>query len=122
MADPATRALVIQEMLQKSSLEGLLRDSYANYVIQTALDYADSTQRQQLIDCIKPILPAIRSTPYGRRIQSKINAPVGVGSFGAVNFEHQIPHAGFQPHKFPSMNGPPFGISNFQNTFRSDYD
>ena len=28
--------------------------------------------KQRLIDAIRPILPSIRSTPYGRRIQAKI--------------------------------------------------
>ena len=75
-------------------LDKLIRDSYANYVIQTAvclaccspvmpslghvililiqLDYADAATRQQLVDNIRPILPGIRLTPYGRRIQTKI--------------------------------------------------
>lgn len=35
----------MEEMLNKSKLERLLRDSYANYVVQTALDYAEPAQR-----------------------------------------------------------------------------
>ena len=27
----------------------------------------------QLVECIRPLLPAIRNTPYGKRIQGKIN-------------------------------------------------
>lgn len=73
VAEPSTRAKLIEELLHKSRLEKLLRDSFANYVVQTALDYADSAQRVQLVECIRPLLPAIRSTPYGRRIQSKIS-------------------------------------------------
>lgn len=65
--------------------------SFANYVVQTALDYAEPTQRAQLIEAIRPILrklsriltlllsltevplaAMIRNTPYGKRIQSKI--------------------------------------------------
>lgn len=54
-------------------MERFLRDSYANYVIQTCLDFAEEDQRIQFIDCIRPLLPSIRNTPYGKRIYSKIH-------------------------------------------------
>ncbi|KAI9671133.1 MAG: hypothetical protein M1817_003640 [Caeruleum heppii] len=73
-SEPAMRHLLIQEMLEHDELEKMLRDSYANYVIQTAIDFADIELRNRLIENIRPILPAIRSTPYGRRIQGKISA------------------------------------------------
>lgn len=73
VAEPDTRKYLIEEMINKSRLEKLLRDSFANYVIQTALDCADPVQRAQLVDCIRPILPAIRNTPYGKRIQGKLH-------------------------------------------------
>ncbi|KAF8468427.1 armadillo-type protein [Kalaharituber pfeilii] len=72
VAEPATKKRFIEEMMNPLELDKLIRDSYANYVIQTALDYADASTRQQLVESIRPILPAIRMTPYGRRIQSKI--------------------------------------------------
>ena len=69
---------MIDELLYQEKLEHLLRDSFANYVVQTALEYCNPEQRlivplvNKLIECIKPILPSIKSTPYGKRIQSKI--------------------------------------------------
>ncbi|KAA8912654.1 hypothetical protein TRICI_003417 [Trichomonascus ciferrii] len=72
--DDTTKTL-IQELVESASLESLLKDNYANYVIQTALDYADPTTRQSLVENIRPIIPSIRSTPYGRRIQSKLSSP-----------------------------------------------
>lgn len=69
---PARRALV-EELSGRQQLERLLRDSFANYVVQTALDYSEPAQRAQLVDNIRPILPLIRNTPYGKRIQSKIH-------------------------------------------------
>ncbi|TKA69765.1 hypothetical protein B0A49_05219 [Cryomyces minteri] len=71
-ADADTRRLMIEEMINPAELEKLLRDSFANYVVQTAMDHADPDTKARLIDSIRPILPAIRSTPYGRRIQGKI--------------------------------------------------
>ena len=58
--------------MNPADLEKLLRDSYANYVVQTAMDYADPETKSRLIDNIRPILPSIRHTPYGRRIFGKI--------------------------------------------------
>ncbi|CAI2166966.1 15262_t:CDS:10 [Funneliformis geosporum] len=73
VAEPDTRKFLIDEMLNKNRLDKLLRDSYANYVVQTALDYADPLLRSQLVECIRPLLPAIRNTPYGKRIQGKLH-------------------------------------------------
>ncbi|KAF9195963.1 hypothetical protein BGZ50_002765 [Haplosporangium sp. Z 11] len=73
VSEPETRKFLIEEMINKSRLEKMLRDSYANYVVQTSLDFADPIQRAQLVECIRPLLPAIRNTPYGKRIQSKLH-------------------------------------------------
>jgi len=72
VAEPPVRHKLVAELLDAHRLELLLRDSFANYVVQTCLDYAEPDQRAQLIECIRPILPSIRHTPYGKRIQSKL--------------------------------------------------
>lgn len=73
-ANDYTRRLLIDEMLRGHELEKMLRDSYANYVVQTAMDYADPETRQLLVERIRPILPSMRQTPHGRRIAGKIMA------------------------------------------------
>ena len=80
-ADPGVTRLLIEEMLNPIELEKILRDSYANYVVQTAMDYADAETKSRLIEAIRPILPSVRQTPHGRRIQSKIMAIDGQGRF-----------------------------------------
>ncbi|TFK30678.1 pumilio-family RNA binding protein [Coprinopsis marcescibilis] len=72
VAEHSTRKLVIEELLNRSRLEKLLRDSYGNYCVQTALDYAEPAQRALLVEGIRPVLPLIRNTPYGKRIQNKL--------------------------------------------------
>ncbi|KAI9307592.1 armadillo-type protein [Cunninghamella echinulata] len=72
VAEPGTRKLLIAEFIDQTAMEKLLRDSYANYVIQTSLDYTDPNQRTELVECIRPLLASIRSTPYGKRIHGKI--------------------------------------------------
>ena len=78
-AEPHVCSMMIDEMLNANELEKMLRDSFANYVVQTALDYADHETKTRLVDAIRPILPSIRQTPYGRRIQSKILGQEGSG-------------------------------------------
>ncbi|CAO3587364.1 unnamed protein product [Absidia cylindrospora] len=72
VASPDTRRLLIAEFIDPPAMEKLLRDSFANYVIQTSLDYAEADQRAELVECIRPQLAAVRSTPYGKRIHGKI--------------------------------------------------
>lgn len=73
-ANDYTRSLLIDEMLRGHELDKMLRDSYANYVVQTAMDFADPETRQALVERIRPILPSMRQTPHGRRIAGKIMA------------------------------------------------
>ena len=80
-AEPAVSRVLIEEMLNVTELEKMLRDSYANYVVQTAMDYADADTKARLIDAIRPILPSVRQTTHGRKIQSKIMALDGQGRF-----------------------------------------
>ncbi|KAJ7630440.1 ARM repeat-containing protein [Roridomyces roridus] len=72
VAEHSTRKMLIEELLNRTRLEKLLRDSYGNYCVQTALDYAEPNQRAMLVEGIRPVLPLIRNTPYGKRIQNKL--------------------------------------------------
>ncbi|GME56648.1 Pumilio domain-containing protein [Neofusicoccum parvum] len=72
VSNAETKRGLIEELLAQGELEKLIRDSYANYVVQTALDYADAPTKIRMVEAIRPMLSAIRTTPYGRRIMSKI--------------------------------------------------
>ncbi|PNH63697.1 hypothetical protein VD0002_g4746, partial [Verticillium dahliae] len=74
------RDMIVDELLQPGEMDRLLRDSYANYVIQTALEYATPEGKHRMVEVIRPFLPAVRSTPYGRRIQAKVQAYDSRGS------------------------------------------
>ena len=99
MAEPETRKFLIEEMINKTRLDKLLRDSYANYVVQTSLDFADPIQRTLLVECIRPLLPAIRNTPYGKRIQSKLHRD----QMSSVN--QQLGHLNMNALNMNGMNG-----------------
>jgi hypothetical protein len=102
VAEPSTRKMIIEELLNRSRLEKLLRDSYGNYCVQTALDYADPTQRALLVEGIRPVLPLIRNTPYGKRIQNKLQREPQLDHFGGYN-QQTIVNAG--------MGGQPMGMT-----------
>ena len=50
----------------------LLQDSFGNYVVQTALNVSDPESRALLVAKIKPHVPLLRNTPYGKRIIHKV--------------------------------------------------
>jgi len=68
-----TRSLLIDELISDSEVIGrLLHDAFGNYVIQRSLQLARSPQLEALCEAIRPHLPSLKSSPYGKRIQSKI--------------------------------------------------
>lgn len=73
-ASDDAKNMIVEEMLNPGEVDRMLRDSFANYVVQTALEFSTSPMKGRLVDALRPILPAIRSTPYGRRIQAKVQA------------------------------------------------
>ncbi|KAG1519289.1 hypothetical protein G6F52_008765 [Rhizopus delemar] len=110
VAEEDTRHDLIQEMMNKDRLEKLLKDSYANYVVQTALDYASESQHQQLAECIRPLLPTIRNTSYCKRIQGKLNRQQQQQrQFGSNNNNLLGYSLGFHPlmTSFPNFSNSP---------------
>jgi hypothetical protein len=112
VASEESRRLLIQEIVPPSELEKLLRDSFANYVVQTAFDFADDDQKHAFANNLRAILPTIRHTPYGRRLQTKIQEFDGrVSGFtsGIVTPEESAITSPQQNFTAPFNNG------NFQN-------
>lgn len=112
VAEPSLRQQLVSELIESAGLEALLRDSFANYVVQTCLDYAEPTQRAQLVECIRPILPSIRNTPYGKRIQTKLQRDDTQGPHAGADMGPRYRrHDARPPHPSqgarPSTNGRP---------------
>ncbi|KAI9784088.1 MAG: hypothetical protein M1816_001060 [Peltula sp. TS41687] len=108
-AGPGLRHHIIEELSQPEELGKLVRDPYANYVIQTAMDYANPTSKIKLIEGIRPHLAAIRSTPYGRRIQGKINNLEGrrSGNSSGRMTPNDTPRSGQTPLEGQHVDRPP---------------
>lgn len=103
IALPETKTVLIEELVGSSYLDTLLRDSYANYVIQTTLEFADDATKEKILQSIIPILPAIRNTPYGRKIVAKLasthdSSHVLLAQLQAPQFPPQAPPQQQQQH------------------------
>lgn len=48
VASPSDRLIMINELMKNGNVESMVCDSYANYVIQTCIDFADPIQRRQV--------------------------------------------------------------------------
>ena len=128
-AQHSVTRMMIEEMMNVLELEKMLRDSYANYVVQTAMEYGDPEIKARLIDAIRPILPAVRQTPHGRRIQSKIAALDNSGRYSgsvtpADRSGGQTPLGLQMTTSGPmsaSMMAPVTSFANFTPTSRGGY-
>lgn len=83
MANPPDRDFLITEMVRPGAMAEMIDDSFANYVVQTALDYAEGDQRAQLIQEIMPLLGTIKSRSWYKRIMTKIGLGIGGNGAGA---------------------------------------
>ena len=64
------KAALIQLISQPQSIELLVKDSYGNYVVQTATETAPT--QQQFDELRRAIEPVICSSPYSVRIEAKL--------------------------------------------------
>jgi len=48
----------------------MMKDQYANYVVQKIIEFSDDEQRLCLLNTVKPHVATIRRLPYGKHIIS----------------------------------------------------
>lgn len=70
-----------------SALHVMMKDQYANYVVQKMIDVSEPTQRKVLMHKIRPHLNSLRKYTYGKHIIAKLEkyfmkAPGSLGSIG----------------------------------------
>ncbi len=56
----------------------MVRDAYANYVIQKILERGTSKQRTRLVARVKELVPNLRKLMFGKHIIAKIERITGV--------------------------------------------
>jgi pumilio RNA-binding family len=72
------RQWLIDEMCSDSNaLETMMKDQYANYVVQKILDVCDAQQRKFLITRIHPHIPSLKKYTYGKHIIARLEKIIG---------------------------------------------
>jgi hypothetical protein len=78
------RAVLVEEVLgkedrdpSKTPLISMVKDQYANYVIQKMVDVVDEEQRNMILHRIKRHVPNLRKIPYGKHIIARIEKLTG---------------------------------------------
>ena len=83
MASAADHEFLIVEMIRPGAMAEMIDDSFANYVVQTALDYAEGDQHARLIKEIMPLLGSIKARSWYKRIMTKLGLGINNNSGGS---------------------------------------
>jgi len=83
------RTLLIQEVLGRHAdgscpLLLMVRDQYANYVVQKMIDVCDQDQLAMIVQRIKRHVPGLRKIPYGKNILTRLEKLTGT-VFSGIN-------------------------------------
>lgn len=76
------RQVLIDEVLEplvdgSLPLIAMVKDQFANYVVQKMLDVVDGAQRELLISKLKPHLNSLRKYTYGKHLINKVERMIG---------------------------------------------
>ncbi|KAG8657710.1 pumilio homolog 12 [Manihot esculenta] len=64
------RTHIIQELINNAHLDQIMQDPYGNYVIQAALHRSKGALHAALVEAIRPHVPVLRTSPYGKKVLS----------------------------------------------------
>ncbi|KAL5202272.1 hypothetical protein ABZP36_013224 [Zizania latifolia] len=81
--NPVERQILIGEMLGSSNesehLEVMMKDQFANYVVQKVLETCDDQQRETILTRIKAHLNTLKKYTYGKHIVARVEKLVAAG-------------------------------------------
>ncbi|KAJ4725771.1 Pumilio-like protein [Melia azedarach] len=80
---PNERQLLVNEMLgstdENEPLQAMMKDQFANYVVQKVLETCDDQQRELILSRIKVHLNALKKYTYGKHIVARVEKLVAAG-------------------------------------------
>ncbi|KAG7637839.1 putative armadillo-like helical, nucleic acid binding NABP, pumilio domain-containing protein [Arabidopsis thaliana] len=80
---PEERELLVNEMLgttdENEPLQAMMKDQFANYVVQKVLETCDDQQRELILTRIKVHLNALKKYTYGKHIVARVEKLVTAG-------------------------------------------
>ena len=62
------RKKLIEKISTPEIISDLILDEHGNYVVQKALCYADSKEKEIILNNIRPMIPKIRNMPFGEKL------------------------------------------------------
>ncbi|KAJ2589782.1 mRNA binding protein puf3, partial [Coemansia sp. RSA 1804] len=88
--EPKDRKVLIDEATAvrrdgSSNLVNMMKDQYANYVVQKMLDVVDEQQRDSILVKIQPHMAALRKFTYGKHLINKVEKYTALKEGGAVS-------------------------------------
>ncbi|KAJ6427906.1 hypothetical protein OIU84_023332 [Salix udensis] len=69
-AGEVRRNRIIRELINNSRLDQVMQDPFGNYVIQAALQQSKGALHAALVEAIRPHVPTLRTSPYGKKNSS----------------------------------------------------
>ncbi|KAI3987076.1 hypothetical protein MKX01_036866, partial [Papaver californicum] len=80
---PVERQFLVSEMLgttdENEPLQAMMKDQFANYVVQKVLETCDDQQRELILSRIKVHLNALKKYTYGKHIVARVEKLVAAG-------------------------------------------
>eukprot|EP00796_Vickermania_ingenoplastis_P010107 gene10107-7074_t len=73
-ASVQVQEMYVEMMCNPDIVSRLIQDDFGNYVLQTALVISNPAQAENLVAAIRPLLPLIKSAPYAKKLESKMDA------------------------------------------------
>ncbi|KAL6204537.1 hypothetical protein ACLB2K_021804 [Fragaria x ananassa] len=93
---PAERELLVNEMLgttdENEPLQAMMKDQFANYVVQKVLETCDDQQRELILSRIKVHLNALKKYTYGKHIVARVEKLVAAGERRVAAAAQSAPH------------------------------
>eukprot|EP00268_Persea_americana_P041744 TRINITY_DN416_c0_g1_i1.p1 TRINITY_DN416_c0_g1~~TRINITY_DN416_c0_g1_i1.p1 ORF type:complete len:1038 (-),score=235.60 TRINITY_DN416_c0_g1_i1:607-3720(-) len=81
--DPLERQILVNEILgstdENEPLQAMMKDQFANYVVQKVLETCDDQQREFILSRIKVHLNALKKYTYGKHIVARVEKLVAAG-------------------------------------------
>ncbi|CAM8972798.1 unnamed protein product [Rhodiola kirilowii] len=81
--DPVERQILVDEMLgstdENEPLQVMMKDQFANYVVQKVLETCDDQQLELILNRIKVHLNALKKYTYGKHIVARVEKLVAAG-------------------------------------------
>ncbi|CAH2060175.1 unnamed protein product, partial [Thlaspi arvense] len=95
---PEERELLVNEMLgttdENEPLQAMMKDQFANYVVQKVLETCDDQQRELILTRIKVHLNALKKYTYGKHIVARVEKLVAAGGIEENGYAVTKPASG----------------------------